>query len=131
MTIFIKAVSTALVACILCLCIPKNNKEFSVLVALLATCLIGAAVFQFMQPIFSFIDKITALSKLDTDFIGILLKSVGIGILAEFTAVICADAGNASMGKLTQLLASAAILWLSIPLFENMIDLIDHILSAG
>jgi hypothetical protein len=43
--------------------------------------------------------------------------------------MVCADAGNASLGKVLQILASAVILWLSLPVFTALIELIQKILG--
>ena len=62
--------------------------------------------------------------------IAILLKAVGIGILSEITCMICTDSGNAALGKVIQFLTSAVILWLCIPLFTQLIELIEGVLGA-
>ena len=47
----------------------------------------------------------------------------------EITSLICTDAGNAALGKSVQILATCGILWLSIPLFTSLIDLLNKILG--
>ena len=69
------------------------------------------------------------LSGLDGDMVAILLKATGIGIVAEIANLVCKDAGNESMGKSLQLLGSAVILYLSIPLFTALIDLLQKVLG--
>jgi hypothetical protein len=55
---------------------------------------------------------------------------IGIGILSEISALICADAGNSSLGKALQILGGTAMLWLSLPVFRTLVDLIRSILGA-
>ena len=61
--------------------------------------------------------------------IEILMKATGIGIVTEIANMVCKDAGNESMGKSMQLLGSAVILYLSMPLFQVLIDLLQKILG--
>ena len=67
---------------------------------------------------------------LDSGTLRILLKAVGIGLVSEIAALVCADAGNSSLGKTVQLLGSAVILWLSLPLFTMLIELLQRIMGA-
>jgi hypothetical protein len=60
---------------------------------------------------------------------GILLKVVGIGLIGEISALICTDSGNASLGKILQILSAAVILRLALPLLEQFLDLLEKVLG--
>lgn len=60
--------------------------------------------------------------------LGILLKAVGIGLVSEIAGLVCTDAGNGSLGKALQMLGSAVILYLSLPIFTAILELIREIL---
>lgn len=130
MDIFIKATAGILVALVLCLSLSKQGKDISLLLTIAVCCMIVAAAISCLEPVVAFIDKLQSIGQLDSQMIQILLKAVGIGLLAEVTGLICADVGNAAMGKTLQILATAAILWMSIPLLNELIELIDGILGA-
>ena len=70
------------------------------------------------------------MANLDTGMMKVLLKSVGIGMLAEIVSLLCVDSGNATLGKTIQIFAAVMILYFSIPLFTKLIDLVDGILSS-
>lgn len=127
---FIKVAAGVLVALVLYLILNKQGKDFAVLISLGVCCMVVSAVLAFFRPLITFIEKLEQLGNFDSDILQILLKSVGIGILTEIVSLICADAGNASMGKSLQILASVVILWLSIPLFSDLMDMIQEILVA-
>ena len=125
-----KATATILVALILYLTISNGRKEFAVLLTVSVVCIIGLIAVEFISPIISFIWELTSIGNLNTDLLGVLLKCVGIGLIAELTCLICSDAGNATLGKILQVLASIVILWLSIPLFKCLIDIVKEIMVA-
>ena len=129
MDIFIKAVAGVLVAAIVTLILAKQGKDFSVLLTITGCCMVAMAAIQYLQPAFTFIEKLAAVGQLNTQMIKILLKAVGISILAEFVSLLCADAGNSATGNMLQFMASAVILWLSIPLLNSLLDLTEEILS--
>lgn len=130
MDTFLKAAAAAIVVCLLCLTTSKHNKEFSLLLTIACSCLIGAVAISYCQPVFAFIKKLTTLGQLNIDLLRILTKAVGIALICEFVVLICNDSSNAAIGKALQFMATAVILWLSIPLFENLIDLISDVLNS-
>ena len=91
--------------------------------------MIGVVTFVYFEPVISFVRRLTEMTKLNADLLAVILKSVGIGILGELAGLICSDAGNAALSKTIQMLTTAVILWLSIPLFESLLDLVQAILG--
>lgn len=130
MDLFLKSAACALIATILGLILSKHSKESSVLICIIACCIIATAVTTYLQPTFEFIDKLQRMSSMNSDILEILVKSTGIAILSEMVSTICTDAGNAALGKTLQLLATAVILCLSIPLLNTLIELIEKILVS-
>lgn len=127
---FLKIAAGVLVILVLYLILNKQGKDFSVLLTIAGCCLIMASAVTFFQPVITFVEKLESLGNFNPDILQIMLKSVGIGLLTEVVSLICADAGNSSMAKSLQILASVVILWLAIPLFSSLIDLIQEILVA-
>ena len=130
MNIFIKATVCVLLALILSITLSKNSKDFSLLLCLFVCSVTVIAAVQCLAPVVSFMNKLQEYGKLNSEMVQILLKSVGIGFLAEIVSLICTDAGNAALGKTLKFLASAIILMMAIPLLDNLITLIEEILGA-
>ncbi len=130
MNIFIKATAGIFAALILWLNLHKQTKELSVLLTTAVCVLVITAAIGFLQPVIEFINRLQSIGNLDNDLLSIVLKVVGIGLLTEFTASICKDAGNESMGKALQVLSTAVVLWLSLPVFEKLLSLLDEILGT-
>lgn len=128
MDIFLKSAAGTLVALILYLILLKQGKDISALLTAAVCCMLATAAMQYIEPVIAFIDRLQQVCGLEPVMLQIILRAVGIGLLAEITSVICADAGNAALGKSLQLLAGGVVLWLSLPLFTEMIDLIEEIL---
>ena len=70
------------------------------------------------------------MGNLDGDMVTVVMKSVGVGIIGEICTLICKDAGNESLGKALQFLSAAVVLWISIPVFEKLLTLLDNILGS-
>ena len=130
MDTFVKALAGVLVTLMLYLVLSKQSKDFSVLLTVMVCCMITITAINYLKPVFDFIDRLETLGQLKPEMISILIKAVGIGLLAEITSLICSDAGNAALGKTLQILASGVILWLSVPLFSSLIELAEEILVS-
>lgn len=130
MDIYLKATGCALIALILSLILSKENKDMSILLSVLVCTIIALVAISYLSPVVDLFQRLQTTAKLDPSFMSILLKSVGIGLLSEITGLICSDAGNAAMGKMVQFLAGIVILWMSIPLFNNILELIEEILLS-
>ena len=129
MDLFLKAVAAALITAVIGLVLAKQGKDMFLLLTLAACAMIGAVAFAFLKPAISFLRRLTEMTKLNTELLSVILKTVGIGLIGELAGLICSDAGNAALEKSIQILTTAMILWLSIPLFESLLDLVQAILG--
>ena len=130
MEIIFKAAACALISVILSMVISTHNKEMSLLLTAAVCCMIAIAMLTYLRPSLDFFHKLSIIGNINQDMLNILLKSTGIAILAELVGLICTDAGNSTLGKVLQLLAAVVILWLSLPLLNQMMDLLDSIIGS-
>lgn len=127
---FIKTVAISLIAVILCLILAKQGKDISVLLTTTVCAAILSVMAGYMRPVIDFFRKLQSIGQLDSEIFAILLKAVGIGVLSEITALICADSGNSALGKTLQMLSAAVIIWISLPLLNNILQIVENILEA-
>lgn len=130
MSVFWKTAAGILTAIILWINLNQSNKDTSVLMTLAVCAMAMMAAASFLQPVLSFVDKIQDIGKLDEGLVSTVLKVVGVGIITEIAALICKDAGNESMGKALQFVSAGVVLWISIPVFEKLLALLDKILGG-
>ena len=126
---FWKAAAAVLLALVLLPTLEKTEKDISTLLLLAVSCMSAAAAFAYLEPVFDLLWELKALGDLSGELLKILIKAVGIGLIAELVGLLCADAGKSSLGKTVQLLASAWILFLAIPVFRAFLTLIQEILN--
>lgn len=127
---FWKAAAAVLITIILVLSLEKQGKDIGILLTVAVCCMVGISFFTLLEPVISFLYELQNLTYMDVGTVKLLFKLVGIGLTAEISSVICADAGCASLGKSLQLLASALILYMSIPVFQSLIDVIRDIMGG-
>jgi stage III sporulation protein AD len=130
MDVFLKALGGVLVALIIYLILSKQGKDISVILTIAVCVMVIWAAVEYMEPVIALVNRLQKIGKLDSQMLQILLKSVGITILTEIVGHICADSGNSSMEKTVRILSSGVILWLCVPLFTTLMDLVEEILVA-
>ena len=126
---YLRLCAIALVGVILILTLERNQKEIGLVLGLVVCCLVIFGSITYLSPVIDFIDQLEELSNIDHELLRIVLKAAGISILADIVNLICVDSGNASLGKALHMLGISVILWLSIPLFQALIDLLQSVLG--
>lgn len=129
MALFWKAAAGTLITVILGLVLGKQGKDMGLMLTMAACAMVCILALTYLEPVLEFLRELEYLSSLQTDMLGILMKAAGIGLVAEIASLICTDAGNASLGKTLQLLATGVILCLSLPILRTMLELIRKILG--
>lgn len=129
MNLFLQTAAAVLLAVILILTLNKQSKELSVLLSLAVCVMVALIAISFLESVVEFLHQLETLSQLDNGMVEILLKVVGIGLLGQLSTLICEDSGNSAMGKALQILTSGVILWLAIPLLQELIELVKEILG--
>lgn len=64
-----------------------------------------------------------------SDYLGTVLKALGVTLLAQMTADICRDCGENAIASRVEFCAKCAIILLSLPVIRNIISLSSEILG--
>lgn len=130
MDTFFKATGVILVAIVLLSVLGHQNKSFSSLLSMGVCVMILLLCSTFLEPVAEFLGELEAIGQLPEEFVKILLKVTLICLLTEIAGLLCADSGNGSLGQTLKILSSCLILWLSLPVFRGLLDLVKSILEG-
>ena len=126
---YFQVVAAVLITVVLGIALSKHSKDMTLVLSILVCCMVLSVTVVYMEPILDLLQELKTLGRLDPEMMEILMKAVGIGLVAEIAGLICADAGNAALGKALQLLAAIVVLWLSIPLMRALLELVEKIME--
>ena len=126
---FYQATACVLVAVILILTLRKQGNEIALVLSVLLCCMVGFLAAGFLEPVVRFMQRLQKIGALNQELLTSLLKIVGICFTAEIAGLICEDSGNGALGKALQFLASAVILYLSLPLLSKLLDIVEGMLD--
>lgn len=127
---YIQAAAAVMLAVVLGLSVGKQNKENGILLTVAVCCMVCGTALGYLKPVLGFLRQLQQQTGLDSEMMKILMKALGIGLVGEIAALICTDAGNGTLGKVLQLLSTAVILWLSLPLLQSLMELVTNILGG-
>lgn len=131
MDIFLKSTGSVLIAVLLCIVLTKHGKDYTVLLSIAICAVVFVAAGTLLQPILAFFTRLVQMGQLDSKVLSLLLKITGVAMITQIACVICADAGNKAMEKTLQILSAITILWLALPLLDEMLQIMESLLEAA
>ena len=129
MELFWQATAAVIIAVLLGISIQNQNKEISIVLTVAVCCMVAGIIISYISPVITFINRLESLAGDNGALIRILLKASGISLIGQIATMICNDSGNSALGNVIQLLTTAVILWISLPLFEKLLELLQNVLG--
>lgn len=81
----------------------------------------------YFAEIFRNIQDIASVSGLKTDYLGLVLKVVGIAYIGEFAGELCRDAGEGGLAKKVDLGTKVVIMVMAMPLLKTILTTVMDI----
>lgn len=128
MNIF-QIVIIGIVGVLLVLSIKEKSPEFALGTSLITGVIVLTAIISQFDGILDFLNRYLSIDGLNSDFIKILLKILGIAYVTQFGAEVCKDAGSASIASKIELAGKVIILSYGIPIIISLLDTVKGILG--
>lgn len=107
----------------------QYNKEYGLYISLGATVVIMSVILYSLEPVFSFINELTDVSDINTEYINVLIKSLAICYMTSIASDSCKDCGETAIASRIDFAGKIALLLITIPLFEAILDIIKELLN--
>ncbi|MDD6056718.1 MAG: SpoIIIAC/SpoIIIAD family protein [Clostridiales bacterium] len=124
----VKIAVLGLAGVLLALLLRKEKGEYSIFISMAVCICIFVYVITKAETIVDFIKRLQALTPVDSRYIGLVLKMVGVTYVAEFAIDICKDAGYAAIGSQIEIFAKLSILAISLPVLDACLAMIGSFL---
>ena len=108
--------------------LQKEKKEYSVLLGMAACTVLFGFLITKIQLVLEFVQKLESMTSVDSYYIGLVIKMIGITYVAEFTANICRDAGCTALAGQIELFAKVSVLVVSLPVLLAFLEMIGSML---
>lgn len=123
-----KIISIALITCIACLIVKPVRSDFAIFISIVGGIIIIFYTMSYLSGIFDIFNNIFKVSGINSSLYAIIFKIIGIGYLTEFTASICNDTGNNSLGDKVLLGGKIIILVMALPIVTSILDIVMELL---
>ena len=125
----IKVVGVVLTALIINIVLKNYSKEFTFLINIVCTIIIFTLISKDLKGI---VDRLTSISNeisVLLPYIKIMLKILGISMIAQLLSDLCRDNGENTLANQTELSAKIIILVTALPLFTTIMDIMIGMLK--
>lgn len=125
----IKVVGIVLTALIINIVLKNYSKEFTFLINIVCTIIIFTLISKDVKGI---VDRLTSISNeisVLLPYIKIMLKILGISMIAQLLSDLCRDNGENTLANQTELSAKIIILVTALPLFTTIMDIMIGMLK--
>lgn len=109
--------------------LKQNKAEYSVLLCVGISILVFFSVFHYLEVIIDTVKEVSELINLDTTYIAILLKMLGVTYIAEFSSGICKDGGYQTLASQIEIFSKLTILVMSLPILVSLLKTIQGFLN--
>ncbi len=127
MDILLKIAAVGVAASVMAMVLKKNSPEIALLLTVATASLIMFAAVEVISEVLDFLRTILEYTSLSEDIFGIVLKAVAIAIITKIASDVCKDAGQSASSSAIELVGSATVLYIALPLFETMIQMINSL----
>lgn len=125
----IKISGIVIIALLLSVLLRNYRSEFSLLVVICATIIIFIMISEDLNTIVVRFSEITEGVTGTKQYINLMLKVLGISLIAQLLSDLCRDSGESALATQTETAAKVIILIISFPLFESVIEIVTGLLK--
>ncbi len=113
----------AIAAAFCAVALKKYSPEISIVIAIAAGAILLVSILSRTMPVVRSLQQLTDSIGLDPQYGVVLMKTIGICFLCQFTSDACKDAGQNALAAKVELAAKIAVLLLALPLMENILQM--------
>ncbi len=130
MEIIFKIVAIGIITCLATIIVKPIRADFSIIISIVGGLIILFLVINYLTSVFDIFKSIINLSGINSNLYRLLLKIIGVGYLVEFTAGICSDTGNSSLGDKVLLGGKVIIMVMALPIITSILQIITELLPS-
>ena len=125
----VKIAIIALISIFISSSLKSYNKDFSSFVSIAGGVIIFLLCLDELSNILNYFSEIYEIVNFDYEYLSLIIKIIGVGYIAEFTADIAEDFGNKAISSKVILGGKIVICGMAIPVIKSLLSLLLSLLS--
>lgn len=120
-----------LVATVLVVTLRATRPELALLLGLLAGAAVSVLAIRTLPGALDTVRALLDRAAISSDTALVLVKSLGVCLITQFTADVCRDAGESGLASRAEFAGKVALLLLALPLFQQIASLALGLMGAS
>lgn len=125
-----KVVGLGLAATFFAVLLKGWRPEIAIQISLAASAVIFFVLAPYLRTVVEMFRDISNQIGMDTKYIGIVLKVIGIAYAAQFGAELCRDAGEGAVASKIEVAGKIIIMTLSMPVMYKLLEIVNTIIQG-
>lgn len=125
-----KIIGIALITVVATLIVKPVRPDFAVFISIVGGVIILFMLAGYLTDIFEVFNQIFNYTNVNSSLYKIIFKIIGVGYLVEFTASLCSDTGNNSLGDKVLLGGKIIILVMALPIVTSILEIVMELLPT-
>ena len=121
--------AAGIAAVLLAVWLKGVRAEYAVYLVMAAEILFRLSAAGRLEVILDAMERMRGYIRVDSAYLGTLLKMIGITYVAEFASGICRDAGYGALGNQIQILGKLSVLGVSMPVFLALFETLERFMK--
>ncbi len=118
-----------IIMCVLIVTVKQLRSEFAILLCIVCGVIMTLYLISCAAPLIEELRTLSEMSGINSEFIVIAVKAVGICVAVQTASDVCRDAGQSALANKLEIGGKLALLIISFPLFKQMISLAVEIIG--
>lgn len=111
-----------IVAAVTAVLLKKEGSSLAICVSICTGCILLLMALEPLSKIFGELEALTNGAGIETEWLTLLLKALGLCYITQFSGDCCRDAGETALAGRVELAGKIAVLGLSMPLFQSIVS---------
>lgn len=120
----IKIVGVSIFAVIIIIILKNYRPEMALVLSIITGIGIMLYAISKMSSVINVLNDLVSKSGVNTDFLLIIIKVIGIAYIVEFGKNVCIDAGQSSIATKLEMAGKVVIVVLTIPLISSLVNVL-------
>ena len=120
----IKIVGISIFAVIMIIILKNYRPEMALVLSIITGIGIMLYAISKMSSVINVLNDLVSKSGVNTDFLLIIIKVIGIAYIVEFGKNVCIDAGQSSIATKLEMAGKVVIVVLTIPLISSLVNVL-------
>ncbi len=123
-----KIAGIGIAATVLAVFVKNQKPEFSIQVSIVAAVVIFVSAFPYLKTIVAMFNDISQKIGLESRYISLVFKVIGIAYVGQFASELCRDAGENAVATKIEFAGKTIIMTLSMPVLYSLLEIVNEII---